>query len=139
MGDSQLLRFASLRGLLLPPGPPCFLHSWTAPSDRATSHGGFAASPLRFAQGAATPPWTPLLLTLVDRAFGPGHEPWGIRSFSASLRSGGCYSPLDPPASYTRGPRLRTAPRAMGISSFSASLCSGGRYFPLEPPASFTW
>src|SRR2546421_8242303 len=29
------------------------------PPERPTSQGGFAACPLRFAQGAATPPWTP--------------------------------------------------------------------------------
>src|SRR5207245_1847440 len=167
-GDPQLVRFASLSGLLLPPGPlpsplvvrsfgafhkpggirslsaslrsagcsspldPFPLHSWSAPSERSTSQGGSAACPLRFAQRAAPPPWTPSLSTrgpllrsvpqargdpqlvrfaslsglllppgplpspLVVRSFGAFHKPGGIRSLSASLRSAGCSSPLDP-------------------------------------------
>ncbi len=39
---------------------------------------------------------------LVDRSSGAGHEPGGIRSLSPPLRSGGCYSPLDPPCSTRR-------------------------------------
>ena len=37
-----------------------------------------------------------LLSPLVVRSFGAFHEPRGIRSLSASLRSAGCYSPPGP-------------------------------------------
>src|SRR3989440_7895002 len=72
------------------------------PPERPTSQGGFAACPLRFAQGAATPPWTPglsprgPLLRSVPRARG---DPQLVRF--ASLR--GLLLPPGPPSPATVG------------------------------------
>src|SRR6266849_6064916 len=139
-GDSQLIRLRYAPPGCYSPLDPWLFLSWPAPSERPTSQGGFAAHPAPLRSAGLLLPPGPLAFPLVARSFGASHEPGGIRSSSGSATLRRAATPPWTPGFSSRGPLLRSVPRARGDSQLiRLRYAPPGCYSPLDPWLFLSW